>query len=74
MADESYDLLELCDASDVTPRTVRCYVQQGLLPSPESRGRGAKYDGTHVKRLQLIKRLQAKHLPLAEIRNQCTRS
>jgi DNA-binding transcriptional MerR regulator len=70
MADDSYDLLELCDAADVTPRTVRYYVQQGLLPSPDTRGRGAKYDRTHLERIQLIKRLQARHLPLAEIRNQ----
>jgi DNA-binding transcriptional MerR regulator len=70
MEHDSYDLLELCDAADVTPRTVRYYVQQGLLPSPDARGRGARYDRTHLERLQLIKRLQAKHLPLAEIRNQ----
>jgi DNA-binding transcriptional MerR regulator len=70
VADDTYDLLELCDAADVTPRTVRYYVQQGLLPSPDARGRGARYDRTHLERLQLIKRLQGKHLPLAEIRNQ----
>jgi DNA-binding transcriptional MerR regulator len=69
MAD-GYDLLELCDAADVTPRTVRYYVQQGLLASPDTRGRGARYDQGHLERIQLIKRLQAKHLPLAEIRNQ----
>lgn len=70
MATDSYDLLELCDAADVTPRTVRYYVQQGLLPAPDTRGRGARYDRAHLERIQLIKRLQGRHLPLAEIRTQ----
>jgi DNA-binding transcriptional MerR regulator len=70
MANDSYDLLELCDAADVTPRTVRYYVQQGLLPAPDTRGRGARYDRAHLERIQLIKRLQGRHLPLAEIRTQ----
>src|SRR5450432_3494343 len=70
MAIDSYDLLELCDAADVTPRTVRYYVQQGLLPSPDTRGQGARYDRAHLERIQLIKRLQGRHLPLSEIRTQ----
>ena len=70
MANDSYDLLELCDAADVTPRTVRYYVQQGLLPAPDTRGRGARYDRAHLARIRLIKRLQGRHLPLAEIRTQ----
>lgn len=70
MLNDSYDLLELCDAADVTPRTVRYYVQQGLLPSPDTRGRGARYERAHLERIQLIKRLQGRHLPLAEIRTQ----
>ncbi|MBA2684860.1 MAG: MerR family transcriptional regulator [Gemmatimonadaceae bacterium] len=70
MSPDCYDLLELCDLADVTPRTVRYYIQQGLLPSPDSKGRGSRYDRTHLERIQLIKRLQGKHLPLAEIRTQ----
>ncbi|MDQ2931743.1 MAG: MerR family transcriptional regulator [Gemmatimonadota bacterium] len=70
MPPDSYDLLELCDLADVTPRTVRYYIQQGLLPSPDSKGRGSRYDPAHLERIQLIKRLQGKHLPLAEIRTQ----
>ncbi len=65
---ETYDLTELSDRAGVTPRTVRYYVQQGLLPSPGMRGPGARYDGRHLDRLNLIKRLQREHLPLAEIR------
>src|SRR5918999_5768738 len=64
----SYDLNELSEAAGVTPRTVRYYVQQGLLPAPATRGPGTRYDRAHLDRLQLIRRLQRQHLPLAEIR------
>jgi DNA-binding transcriptional MerR regulator len=64
---DNLDLLELAKAAGVTPRTIRYYVQQGLLPSP-GRGPGSKYDRNLVERLQLIKLLQRQHLPLAEIR------
>ena len=65
---ESYDLSELSAAAGVTPRTVRYYVQRGLLPAPATRGPGTRYDRPYLDRLQLIRRLQREHLPLAEIR------
>lgn len=68
MGNVTYDLNELCAAAGVTPRTVRYYMQQGLLPSPGTRGPGAHYDHGHLDRLRLIRRLQKEHLPLAEIR------
>ena len=66
--DETYDLPELSRVAGVTPRTIRYYVAQGLLPSPGSRGPGARYERGHLVRLPRIKRLQKEHLPLAEIR------
>lgn len=68
MGTEQWDLNELADAAGVTPRTVRYYVQQGLLPAPAGRGPGAHYERDHLDRLRLIKRLQRQHFPLAEIR------
>ena len=65
---ESYDLADLSHRADVSQRTVRYYIQQGLLPSPETRGPGAHYGQEHLDRLRLIRRLQKEHLPLAEIR------
>lgn len=62
------DLTELADRAGVSIRTVRYYIQQGLLPSPEARGPGAHYSEEHLERLLLVKRLQREHLPLAEIR------
>ncbi len=63
-----YDLAELCMLTGVTPRTVRYYIQQGLLPSAAQPGPGANYGDEHLERLRLIRQLQRDHLPLAEIR------
>ena len=66
--DERYSLTELADLAGVTPRTVRYYLAQGLLPAVGQTGPGSKYDAGHLARLRVIRRLQADHLPLAEIR------
>ena len=66
--DPRYSLTELADLAGVTPRTVRYYMSQGLLPSPGASGPGAKYDDAHLGRLRLVRKLQREHLPLAEIR------
>lgn len=70
METPTYDLKALCTlaGSDVTPRTVHYYIQQGLLPHATTGGARASYDQRHLHRLKLIKRLQRQHLPLAEIR------
>jgi DNA-binding transcriptional MerR regulator len=67
-AHDDLDLAKLAAAAGVTPRTIRYYVQQGLLPSPGTRGPGTRYDRSVLDRLQLIKLLQRQHLPLSEIR------
>ena len=66
--DDRYSLTELADLAGVTPRTVRYYLASGLLPAVGQTGPGSKYTPGHLARLQLIRRLQAEHLPLAEIR------
>lgn len=66
--DERYGLTELADLAGVTPRTVRYYLAQGLLPAVGQSGPGSKYEAGHLARLRLIRRLQSEHLPLAEIR------
>lgn len=62
------DLTELCHLSGVTQRTVRYYVQQGLLPQPGPGREARKYGPEYLHRLKLIRQLQREHLPLAEIR------
>ena len=68
MRNDLFDLQELCEHAGVTPRTVRYYIQQGLLPMPGAGRDSRKYDASYLDRLQLIRRLQREHLPLAEIR------
>ena len=68
MPDDPYSLGDLSRLADVTPRTVRYYVAQGLLPAPEAAGPNTRYGEGHLARLRLIRRLQRDHLPLAEIR------
>ena len=68
--DARYNLTELADLAGVTPRTVRYYLSQGLLQAVGTAGPGAKYDDGHLARLQVIRRLQREHQPLAEIRRQ----
>ena len=63
-----FDLPQLSEQAGVSQRTVRYYIQQGLLPSPEARGPGAHYGVEHLERLTLIRKLQREHLPLGEIR------
>ncbi len=63
----SLTLSELAERSDVTSRTVRYYVQAGLLPSPGS-GPKARYGRQHLMRIRLIKQLQRRDIPLAKIR------
>lgn len=62
-----YKLDELAREAEVAPRTVRYYVQRGLLPAPEFKGRDTSYGREHLVRLLAIKRLQAAHLPLDAI-------
>ena len=66
--DATYDLQELSAEAGVTPRTVRYYIQQGLLPAPEPQGPSTRYGQGHLDRLRLIRDLQAEHQPLAVIR------
>ncbi|MGH7679148.1 MAG: MerR family transcriptional regulator [Gemmatimonadaceae bacterium] len=63
------DLVELAKAAGVSPRTVRYYIHQGLLPSPGTRGPNTRYDRALVDRLQLIKLLQKDKWPLLRIRD-----
>ncbi|MCC6705709.1 MAG: MerR family transcriptional regulator [Thermomicrobiales bacterium] len=68
MNDERYSLQELSDAAGVSPRTVRYYIAEGLLPPPEPAGHKTSYSGDHLNRLRLIGLLKEAYLPLKEIR------
>ena len=67
--DESYSLDYLSGHSGVSKRTIRYYVQTGLLPPPLGAGRGARYNAEHLARLQAIGIVKRHyHLPNSTIR------
>lgn len=66
--DERYSIGELARLAGVTPRTIRYYTGEGLLPPPKARGRYASYSGAHLRRLREIAELKAAYLPLSAIR------
>ncbi len=60
---------ELAHKVDVPSRTIRYYTHEGLLAAPILKGRLGLYTDEHVKRLELIKKLQREtYLPLSVIR------
>lgn len=67
-AERRLSLAELAGTADVSPRTVRYYVAEGLLPPPVGAGPGSHYTVAHRDRLRLIGELKAAYLPLREIR------
>ena len=69
MKERTYNLRELCREADVTERTVRYYIKEGLLPPPHGSGPFSRYGYEHWLRLQFIKRLKDEYLPLSEIKN-----
>ena len=62
-----WKLAELAEAVGVSSRTVRYYVQRGLLPAPPFRGPDTVYGEEHLVRLKAIRVLQARFLPLDAI-------
>jgi DNA-binding transcriptional MerR regulator len=70
---KTYKIDELAAKAGVSPRTVRYYVQRGLLPGPTFKGKDTAYSHEHLVRLRAIRRLQDDHLPLEAIRTEIAR-
>ncbi len=67
MRDDTYKLDELARAAGISPRTVRYYVQRGLLPAPAFKGKDTSYGREHLVRLRAIRKLQDAFFPLDAI-------
>ena len=63
-----FSIDELADLAGVSRRTVRYYVQEGLIPQPLGVGRGRHYDQSHLDRLLDVKARQEAGWSLDEIR------
>lgn len=60
-------LQQLSEHAEVPGRTVRYYIQKGLLPAPEGEKRGAYYTDMHLAELLRIKQWQEAGLSLDAI-------
>jgi DNA-binding transcriptional MerR regulator len=69
MKTEELTIEDLAKQSGLSLRTLRYYIQEGLLPGPDSLGKYARYSQEHLDRLEIIRRLKNLRLPLSEIRH-----
>ncbi len=63
-----YNIEYLVQETGISRRTIRYYVQRGLLPPPEGNRRGSYYTPDHLERLQLIHQLVQRGTPLIQIK------
>ena len=64
---QQFNLDTLSQLTDIPVRTIRYYIQSGLIAKPKGVGRGAHYDSAHLDQLLEIKKWQAAGLSLARI-------
>ena len=61
-------IAEIAHAAGLSPRAVRYYVQEKLLPPPLGAGRGSHYSPDHLRQLHRIAELQRAGYALDAIR------
>jgi len=66
-ADNLLSIGELAERANVSRRTVRYYVQRGLIDPPLGLGRASGYSQKHVDQIQRVLRFQREGLPLRTI-------
>jgi DNA-binding transcriptional MerR regulator len=66
--DARYGVEELAQLGGVSRRTIRYYIQEGLIPAPLGVGRGKHYSDSHLRQLIGIRDLQESGKSLDEIR------
>ncbi len=67
MTTQQYSLQRLSELTELTARTIRSYISQGLLDGPDQLGRYAKYTDAHLKRLESIMYMTKKGKSFQEI-------
>ncbi len=69
MSEDKISIDDLTTLSGYSRRTIRYYIQIGLLDPPAGRGRGGFYNDSHVNKLKQIKSLNEKGMSLTAIIN-----
>jgi DNA-binding transcriptional MerR regulator len=54
----TYSLADLSDQTGIESRTIRSYIERGLLPNADTRGRTASYSDEHLTRLRVIQAMR----------------
>lgn len=67
MEEKKINIGQLAELSGVSRRTIRFYVQNGLLQPPLGAGRGHYYTEEHLRDLLRIKTLKENNLSLDEV-------
>ncbi|OGN91102.1 MAG: hypothetical protein A2Y88_02195 [Chloroflexi bacterium RBG_13_48_10] len=67
MTAEELLIHELAERAGISVRTIRYYIDEGLLPQPSYQGKYSYYTLNYLDRLELIRRLKESYLPLREI-------
>lgn len=65
-----YSIAEISEMTGLSRRTIRYYLQRGLIPSPLGAGRGRYYTEDHLAHLRKIIDLQSRGMFLDEIARQ----
>lgn len=68
VSDQAFTIAELGALVEMSRRTIRYYIQVGLLDRPAGAGRGAHYTRQHLERLLEIRKWQGAGLSLERIR------
>jgi DNA-binding transcriptional MerR regulator len=63
-----FNIETLAQKAGLTRRTVRYYVQRGLLEPPQGGGRGSYYTEEHLRRLERIRAWSEQGVPLMHIK------
>ena len=63
----TFSLKQISTLTELSRRTVRYYIQSGLVDRPEGTGKGAYYTDKHIEQLLLIRKWQLAGLSLKRI-------
>ncbi|WP_419656008.1 transcriptional regulator, MerR family [Desulfosarcina variabilis str. Montpellier] len=66
---KKFTIDEICALVEMNKRTVRYYIQKGLVDRPEGIGKGAFYSHSHLEQLLAIRKWKAAGLSLERIQD-----